>query len=216
MVAVGHLSSPSFDIPGVPPFTPGTSPFRVAGVLYRGLADFVRLHVDGGMPAVAAHMDDARLAAFVSQPFAATARYDAVPLPYLGAAVARARGVTFERQIQDSNRWAEENVGVVYRALLGIISAETVALAVPKAAAIAHDFGKARTTVAGPRLVRGVRTGVPHVLCRWLALSNGYYLEQALLRAGAQRAGVRFEGEERDGEVEGHPTYALPFEIEWQ
>jgi hypothetical protein len=214
-VAGLSLLSPTFDLPAVPPFAPGTSPFRVAGTVYRTLATFVEASVPGGLKALKEALGEPRLALFLDGTFATTTKYDAVPLPYVAAAAAKLRGVTFADQIRDSNRFAEERVGMVYRALLSILSADALARALPQATRIVQDFGNVRTEAAGPTHVRGTRSGIPQVLLRWMALSNGAYLERALERAGAARPRVDFGGAEQDGEVHGHPTYAIPFDITW-
>jgi hypothetical protein len=194
---------------------PGTSPFRGIGAIYRGLIEFAEGNVKGGMERVLEEVRDPALARYLGQRFAFSSWYDVLPMPYLGAAVARARGVSFEQQIVDSNRWSEERVGSIYRALLALMSTERVATTLPKAAAIVHDFGRVTCQAAGPQRITGVRRGIPGLLVRWLALSHGAYLDLALRRAGASTVRVQFGPPVRDGENAGIALYQIPFEIQW-
>jgi hypothetical protein len=209
------LLNPVFDLPPTPPFAPGKSPFCVAGTVYRTLATFIEVSVPGGMKAMKSALPDPRLALFLDEPFTTTRKYDAVPVAYVAAAAAKVRGVPFAEQIRDANRFAEERVGVVYRALLSCLSADALARALPQAVRIVQDFGTVRTEVVGSKHVKGVRGGIPQVLARWFAYSSAAYLERALVRAGAKQVRVEFDGVARDGELEGHPTYAAPFHITW-
>lgn len=206
---------PIFDLPAAPPFAPGSSPFRVAGVVYRGLFEFIEAHVPGGLKRVLAELRQPELERFLESRFAVASWYDATPVPYLGQAVARARGVSFARQVQDSNRWSEERAGVIYRALLVFLSAERIASALPRAAAVVHDFGKIYSQPDGPHRIVGRRTGVPRPLVRWLVLSHATYLELALRRIGAATVRVDFGPPERDGQTGGVDTYAMPFSLAW-
>lgn len=194
---------------------PGASPFRGIGAIYRGLAGFIEGNVRGGMGRVLSEIRDPALASFLGQHFAFSSWYDVMPVPYLGVAVARARGVSFEQQIADSNRWSEERTGAIYRALLAMMTTERVATTLPKAVAIVHDFGRVSCRVLGPQRVAGVRQGIPRPLVRWLALSHSTYLELALRRAGASTVRVHFSPPEREGEISGAELYRIPFEIQW-
>jgi hypothetical protein len=167
------------------------------------------------MGRVLSEIRDPALTSFLGQRFAFSSWYDVMPVPYLGVAVARARGVSFEQQIADSNRWSEERTGAIYRVLLAMMTTERVATTLPKAVAIVHDFGRVTCRVLGPQRVAGVRQGIPRPLVRWLALSHSTYLELALRRAGASSVRVHFGPPERDGEISGAELYRIPFEIQW-
>lgn len=215
MSLLADYDRPLFDLPVVPPFTPGSSPFRVAGVVYRGLFDFIESNVTGGTRRVMSELREPALARYIEQRFSVAAWYDATPVPYLGQAVARARGVSFEQQVRDSNRWSEGRTGGIYRALLALLSSDRIAMALPRAATIVHDFGKISSQAVGPRRIVGVRSGVPRMLVRWMALSHSTYLELALKRIGATSASAAFGAPEREGVTNGIETYRLPFELTW-
>jgi hypothetical protein len=211
------ISDARFSLPRTPPFPPGMSPFKVGGSIYRGFVNFVNEHVEGGISRVRDGMegDQRPLGAFIMQDFHAAARYDVIPLPFLGTEVARIRHITFEEQLREANRWNEGRIGALYRTLLSVLSADMLALALPRAASILQDFGKTRVRASGSKHVEGVRTGVPEVLVRWLAVSTSSYIEAALTRAGANQPHVVFTEAEPDVEVRGQPTYAMKFEVSW-
>jgi hypothetical protein len=215
VVQAGALHAPEFELPAALPFEPGDSPFRVAGAVYRGLIAFVDAHVAGGFEAIR-HDLAGPIADYLGKPPDLFSKYDAVPLPFVNQAVARRRRVGFEEQLRDSNTWSEMKNGALYRAVLAVLSAQSVALALPRAAAIAQHFGRTTTRVAGPRAVTGTREGVPRILVRWTGFASAYYLERALLRAGAREPSIEYEQPVADGELAGEPTYAIPFSVSWQ
>lgn len=211
----GDVSHPSFDVPALAPFAPGLSPFRVAGTVYRHILDTVDEIVPGGLDQVCERLTDARVVAFLRERFWLTSSYDAVPLPYVAHAIARARGMSVEQHLRDANAAAARRVGGLYDALTRVLSAETLAAAIPRATALVQGFGGVRSDVVGPKHVRGVRTGVPRVLVRWFACSSGAYVERAVERLGGLGARSTFGAPTRDGVVAGHDTFAVPFEVRW-
>ena len=215
MVEGSLLNLPEFEPPSSPPFEPGKSPFRVAAVVYKNLFAFIEAHVSGGLAAVRRDLP-AELGDYLTGPRDVFAKYDAIPLPYVNSAVARRRGVSFEDQLRDANTWSEKRHGALYRAVLAVLSAQSVALALPRATAIAQHYGRTTTRVAGERNVRGERSGVPRTLVRWTGFSSARYLVRALARAGAIEPQVEYGAPFKDGVVEGETTYAIPFSVSWQ
>lgn len=211
------LFDPSrFPLPASPPYAPGTSPYRVAGVVYKSLLGFVAEAVPGGLDRVKKELRDPALVAFVSGHFALTSTADVVPLPYVGQAIARARGVSFEQQVRDANRWsARSSFYDVYRALLPIASAEALTVALARAVKIIQPFGGMKVEALRSTGVRGERTGVPAVLVAWMVFSTSAFLETALERIGTRSVRAVFEAPIEDGRAGGETTYTLPFEITW-
>lgn len=204
-----------FDLPAPRDFVPGASAYRVAGVLYRGVVEYIEAEIPGGLPAVLRELPDARLGDFLGQSFSALSKYDVLPLPYVAETLARLRRVPLAEQLRHSNRFGEERIGKLYRALLQSLSAEMVALALPRAASIAYDFSRTTAHVRGPGEVVGIRSGIPRPVVRWLSLSSTAYIERALTRSGA--ASVRastgrpvFEQSTPSGDL-----YGVPFTITW-
>jgi hypothetical protein len=215
VVEATALSGTEFEPHPAPPLPPGKSPFLVSGLVYRSLLAFVQLTLPGGAAGLASQLDPA-VVRFLTQRFDVFSKFDALPLPCIALAAAALRGVTFEEQLRDANQHAEARAGAIYRGLLAVLSAEMVALALPRAAAIVQLFGRTNTRVVAERHVHGMRRGVPQTLVRWASLSSAYYLESALARAGAREVSIVFSAPSAEGEVCGQPTFALPFEITWQ
>ena len=205
-----------FPLPASPPYAPGTSPYRVAGVVYKSLLGFVAESVPGGLDRVKRELRDPALVAFVSAPFALTSTADVVPLPYLGQAIARARGVTFEQQVRDANRWsARSSFYEVYRALLPIASPEALTVALTRAVTIIQPFGGMKAEALRSTGVRGERTGVPSVLVAWMVFSTSAFLQTALERIGSRAVHAVFDVPIEEERAGGEATYTLPFEITW-
>ena len=205
-----------FAIPHKVPIPPGQSPFRVAGVVYQGLLAFIAAEVPGGLERVKVELRDASIATFLEQRFHLASAYDALPLPYVGQAVARVRGVGFADQIRDSNRWsAKSRFFDVYRALVPIISEESLTIGLARVAKVIQPFGGLRLEVAGHHRVRGERTGVPHVLVTWWSLSTTAFLEIALTRIGASTSTITFDPPVESGREAGQALFNLPFELRW-
>lgn len=205
-----------FAVPLKPPIAPGESPFRVAGVVYQSLLAFIAAEVPGGLVRAKTELRDPALATFLDQRFHLASAYDAIPLPYLGQAIARARGVSFADQLRDSNRWsARSRFFDVYRALVPIISEESLTVGLARVAKVIQPFGGLRMEKAGRHLVRGERTGVPHVLVSWWAMSTTAFLETALSRIGVSSSSIVFDSPIEAGREAGQALYSLPFELTW-
>jgi hypothetical protein len=205
-----------FAVPLKVPFAPGTSPFRVAGVVYQSLLAFIAAESPGGLVRLKTELRDPALGEFLEQRFHLASAYDAVPLPYVGQAVARIRNVSFADQLRDSNRWsARSRFFDVYRALVPIISEESLTVGLARVAKVIQPFGGLRMEKAGHHLVRGERTGVPHVLVAWWAMSTTAFLETALSRIGVSSSTIEFEAPIEGERQAGQPLYTMPFELRW-
>lgn len=211
------IDTSTFDLPSASSVLPGSSPYRVAGVLYRGVLEYIAAEIPGGLPTVVKELPHPRLGEFLGQSFGAAGKYDVMPLPYVAETLARLRGVSLQEQLRHSNAFSEERIGKLYRALLGFLSAETVALALPRAVSIAYDFSRTKVEVRGPREVVGVRSGIPRQVVRWLAISSAAYIERALSRTGATSVRVLTNPPEleRTDDTTDTELYGVPFTISW-
>jgi hypothetical protein len=205
-----------FSLPLAPPYPPGQSPYKVASVVYKSLLAFVEENVPGGLPAVLREIRDPALATFLSGHFSIASTADAVPLPYFGQAIARARGVPYTQQLHDANRWsARGRFFDVYRALVPIASVEALTVGLARAAKIIQPFGGLHIQGTKSKGVRGERTGVPHVLVAWMVTATSVFLESTLERLGSGTARATFGDPVEDGRTDRQVTYTLPFEIVW-
>ncbi len=211
-----NFQDPRFALPREPPFPPGTSPFHTLGVAYTGLLEFVAKNVPGGVAAFQRALPTPGLQRFFEQSFSSSRNYDVVPLPFAGVTIARLRGIGFVEQVRDANRAAARaGFAKAYSALLRTVRSDTLVLALPRAAAILHDFGKVSASIVGPHCVQGARLAVPHVLLAWSAISAAGFIEVMLEQGGAKDVRMTFQEPEPDGEIGGMTTYRLPFRVEW-
>src|SRR5262245_26983824 len=118
--------------------------FNCRGLVYLGARDYAAQHVPGGVEAVARHLRD-ELAEFWSQLFLANSMYDAFPIVAISETAARLSGLSHTEFVRNNAAWlAHRDVRGVYKLLLNVMSAEAVALRLPKAAIRYFDFGEAR------------------------------------------------------------------------
>lgn len=214
------ISDSYFDLPSEPPLPFGSSPFEMKGVTYKAIFEFSNSHFPGGKEILLQRLQSASLARFCSREFNNATWYDAIPMAYLAQELADLRGVDFRRQIIDSNRHAANSkIGFVYNTLLKAVSSQMLATAIPRAAAILHNFGSAKSRVLGPREVEGVRTGVPRVLVRWLAFAAAAYIDELLRRSGAKdpRLDIQpaVDSADHGGIRAGMPLYDVCWTIRW-
>jgi hypothetical protein len=198
------------------PFSPGTSPFRVKGVLYLGAFEYLDRHLPGGHAAVLRGVDDEAVARFFAQPFIASGWYDAlpgVPLQHVAARTAGAPLVDFVKRLA---RWqAERDTRGVYRFLLGLASAEMIVDRVPLLASRYFDFVKVEQERLGPREYAAVVTGVPAQLATLYTCITEPFLSVAMETAGARDVRFRWEVPTPDGVRAGAPLVRLRRHLRW-
>jgi hypothetical protein len=209
------VSDPYFRLPQRIPYSPGTSPFRMKGDSYNAAMLFLNSRVPGGVPAVHAAMEP-ELRAFLGQRFHASDWYDVVPNPYMHAIAARLRSLPFIEHIRDNGTWhAEHAMRGALKALLRVLSNESVALWLPRISSTYHDFGKCETKVTGKRLVHGARTGMPRSLVPWYVVLSSAFCEKALAIGGASSARMVYGEAEPQGTQGAEEIFKLHFEIAW-
>lgn len=208
-------SDPYFRLPDRIPIAPGTSPFRMKGDSYNAAMLFLNSRVPGGFPAVVAQMSP-ELQAFFKQSFRPSDWYDVVPNPYMHTIAAKLRGIAFREHILDNGSWhADHAMRGPLRALLRVLSHESVALWLPRISATYHDFGKCETKPIGAGKIRGVRTGMPRPLVPWYTVLSSAFCEKALMLGGAKNPKMLFGNAQPEGTRGGQDIYSLHFEISW-
>jgi hypothetical protein len=205
-----------FDIPARPAFAPGTSPFKLKASAYRDELAFYEANVPGGVDAVLSRLGDKALAEFFRQDFGAVSWADAVPTPYLLAAAARVRGVTYEAHVRDIATWhAKHALYGFYRTLLKVMSAETLAMWIPRLSSSYHDFGTISAKPGGPNRCAGLRTGIPRQLVRWWTSIAAGYMTCALEFGGCRGGKMRVVSLEKDTPRLGYETWKIGYEVSW-
>jgi hypothetical protein len=156
------------------------------------------------------------MATFFRQTFHPSEWYDVVPNPYLHTIAAKLRGIPFRAHILDNGAWhAEHAMRGPLRALLRVLSNESVALWLPRISARYHDFGKVDTKSVSVGKVRGLRTGMPRPLIPWYTALSASFCEKALSIGGAPNPRMLYGQAEPEGSRGGQDIYSLHFELTW-
>jgi hypothetical protein len=198
------------------PFMPGASPFHLKGLVYRRHVEYARQFVPGGDAAVNAQFRDPALRAFFAQPFLASSWYDALPIVPVWYATARVMGLPAVEFLRTRTRdQAIHDIHGVYRLLLKITSAETVALRMPRVVAQYFDFGTTEATLVRPGVVRVEHRGMPAVLGTWFAIVGEAYIRVALEIAGAAAVQFRRAPTSVTGQAHGVELVSLSAEVQY-
>jgi hypothetical protein len=199
------------------PFAPGTSPFHIKGIAYRGHVDYANKYIPGGSAAVNATFRDPALVAFFEQPFLAASWYDALPiLPvwYACAQVLKESPIEFLKK--RTRHQAKDDINGVYRLILKLASPETVALRMPRAVGKYFDFGTTDARLVRPGVVRMEQTGLPLLMAPWFGIVGEAFLSVALEIAGAKRILVRRLPTEPVGKAHGLPLGRMVADVEFE
>lgn len=212
---MGSIYEPSYAPPREPPFPVGTSPFRQKGAAYLADERYYDATLPGGFRGLLAQAPDP-LRAFFLKGFRASEWYDAYPGAMLEALAARVRSLPFEQHRVRTGTWhAEDAVKGIYGALLKLVSNENVATWAPRISGIYFEFGKTETRVAGPRLVTGLRRGVPVELAQWLMFASAGFGTEFLRRAGGRNAKTEIGEVTPDGRSYGRDLVKVELRLTW-
>ena len=198
------------------PFETGEAPFRVKGIAYAFHMEYVEMELPGGAAAQREQLEDSALRTFFEQPFFESSWYDVYPLVQAGHACARASNVGFEEFVRVRGRHqVERDLGIIRRALLGVLSPASLAVRVPRLNASYFDFVEADSQPVGKDAVVGHCHGLPGPVVRWYQLVTETFLEEVISRSGARRRSVTWEPPTLCGHAHGIPLYAVSYEVSW-
>ncbi len=175
----------SFDSPL--PCAPGTSPFHIKGMPYKGLVRFVEKLVPGGLDAFCEALPDARLRDFLHQPFLATGRYDVFPFVPIFGALARLLGTPADDLVRAAAvsqcRFDAKNV---FKLMFSGKGPTAIADRYARLNSQYYDFGEYQGTVAGPNKVVLDARDIPAYLAPWWTPMHVAYGEEAVRITGAE------------------------------
>jgi len=172
------------------PIAPGKSPFRTKGLTYRAVIDQIERTVPAGLEALCETLEPA-LREFAAQPFLASSWYDLLPVVPISEAGARAAGQLLTPWLTEAaQKTAVEQSGGVYRFLLGLVSAETIALYVPRLTSRYFDFGSIETRRDSEHVVRLLRRGTPSYCVPWYRITGPEYVRAVMEHARGDRGPV--------------------------
>jgi serine/threonine protein kinase len=168
------------------PCAPGTSPFHIKGIAYRGVIRLVERRVPGGLGALARELEDERIVPFLRQPFLASSWCDLLPMLPINVALARLLDKPVE--VLGREQGAEQaryDVEQVYRRLFDAMTFENVGVILARFERQYYDFGDGIGEMIAPGHVLMRRTGVPEFILSWFAPMHAAYAEQILRMKGA-------------------------------
>lgn len=198
------------------PFEPGASPFHIKGLMYYGIIKHAQHRIPGGLEALREALPTDGLRRFVDEPFIAASWYDVFPIMPITATVARLAGKPVADFVsQRTARQAEKDIRGMYRFLLKMTSAQTLAKNLPRVTSQVFDFGDVDITRAEKGSVRAVRTGLPETLAAWYAAIAVAYIGRAMELGGVKSPRMIPSTPEPDGRRDGVPVVRLPFELTW-
>ncbi len=213
---------PSSSSYGALPVPPGTSPFHVKGLAYRGFEAYANRHVEGGFQRVRDELKDPGLREYLMQPFLAGSWYDVLPVVPLACAIAAAERLPVEDFVRRSaRRQALYDAQHVHKRFSEGHSPSGLLPRLPRLFLQYTDFGGSEIVdmgdSPGAEVVQGavVRTGVPAYILPWFVPMTEAYIETVLGVMGSERPRVKGQVSPRDGEVGGLPTVAVRFRVMW-
>jgi hypothetical protein len=198
------------------PFPPGKSPFHVKGGVYIGTQKYFAKQVKGGLDALHAEIKDPALLEFIQQKFLPSSWYDVLPVYELIRAESRALGQTVARYLHERAVFqVEQDIGGVYRFLLKLASAQSVALRLPRMLTQVLDFGEHDAKQVAPGHVEAKLRGYPAMLWEWYSSAFTVYSERALALAGAREPVTLVRNAEPDGAREGVELIRFDMDVRW-
>lgn len=209
--------------PPIPPLVPpgaefafGESPFRVKGILYRATRSYFETKVRGGYARLLDALEPPLLRAFMEQKFAASKRYDVMPVPALIAYEARVVDASLEAYLLERTRWqaAQDLVGV-YKLLLKVVHPAMIVGRLPRVLTALFDFPTVDVAIRGGNEVDATFHGIPAPLEAWLSIGFSVYTKAAMEAAGARRVQTDWSATSDEGSRAGLVLRALRMNVRW-
>jgi serine/threonine protein kinase len=198
------------------PCAPGSSPFRIKGLGYRGYVGAVRKLLPGGVDELCAALDDARLHAFVRQPFLASAWYDVLPMYPLTAALAALVGRPYDAFVRAGIlEQARHDALHVFHRMYDGATVEDLVRRMPRFDAQYFDFGRTVIGLQAPGHIVVELRETPAYATPWLGRMKSAYTEEAARILGARRAECVERPPAPAGSRDGFPLVSLAADLRW-
>jgi len=195
------------------PAAPGESPFHVRGFYYdRVLA---RIRKEGGNHPLELVQDE-RVRAFFDQKFSWNGWYDFLPIVPLYAAIAAARGTTFEQAVRDGSRkGALEMIPSLFRLALRITSPQAVAAHVGSIVTSTTDCVQVQIDEIGEGFSASRGIGIPLFLAPHTVNLFCGFVTAILEMRGESHVQARCMDVERAGARQGFEIVTAHYRVEW-
>jgi len=196
------------------PKPPGEGPFRIKGVAYKGLLQFVKSRVDGGMGGFMASLRDPALKSFLTQPFLAGSFYDFFPIVAASGVVAALCRFPLESFAHGQGRsQAQHDAENVHRAFLNGRAFEDLATRYRPFCARYYDFGQWDARPLDGNAIRLVARGMPAWAAPWIGAMQGGYVTGLVNLTGKPDPLITIHPSRRDGAASGLPTVTIEVDI---
>jgi serine/threonine protein kinase len=198
------------------PCPPGSSPFHIKGIAYRGVLRLLALRVPGGLDALGRELDDERIVPFLRQPFLAASWCDLLPMLPINVALARLLGKPLE--VLGREQGAEQarfDVEQVYRRLFDAMTFDNVAVILARFERQYYDFGDGLGERVAPGHVVMRRLGAPEFVLPWFRAMHSAYAEQILRMKGATFVESKASAPTPAGTRDAFPVVDLETHLLW-
>lgn len=197
------------------PCPPGTSPFHIKGIAYRGVVQLVERRL-GGLTELEHELEDERIVPFARQPFLAASWYDILPMMPINVAIARLLGKPLDVLGREQGaQQARYDVEHVYKRLFDAMTFDNVPTLLARFGRQYYDFGECTGEQVSPGHVVITRQGLPEMLLRWFAPMHAAYAEQILRMKGATFVEAIPQPAHQSGARGGVPLVDLATDIFW-
>ena len=196
------------------PCVPGTSPFHIKGLSYRGFMFHVGRAV--GLEAFLERLGDDALRGFVGQPFLASRRYDILPFVPLFATLARMLGVPFEAFVRTSTAaQVRYDARTAYRLILDANRPEDIVERIGRFNTQIYDFGRYSAFLPEKNHVTLAFEGIPAYLEPWFGPMHVAYAVESLRLSGAADVLLLSHLASDAGMHKGFPLRSYRTELRW-
>jgi hypothetical protein len=170
----------------------------------------------GGIDRFCGALADARLAAFVTQPFLASGFYDLLPIYPLTATLAALLRIPFDRFVREGTfEQARYDAAHVFRRMFEGKTVEDIPGCVERLEAQYYDFGRTEARMPSPGLIVLHLHDAPEYVSPWLTAMKAGYAEEAARIVGASRPHCTGCTPVPGGKRDGHPLVSVWCELRW-
>jgi hypothetical protein len=198
------------------PFAPGTSPFRVKGHVHLNTRRFAERFVPGRNAAIVEAVGDPAFAAFWEQRFLEASWYDYLPIPLVGAVMARLMQRSTDavwRMMGET--LAKRDVEGIYKGLLRCTSPEVILSKMPAVHRQYFDFGRCEQVASGKGVNEFKISGFPALCITYYQTLSSHFLHQLIALAGGRQVEGTWSDSEPDGMLEGVPLVSFRGRTTW-
>jgi hypothetical protein len=170
----------------------------------------------GGIDQLGAAFRDARLAAFVAQPFLASGFYDVLPIYPLTATFAALLRIPFEKFLREGSfEQARYDAAHVFLRMYDGAGIDDLPERIIRFEGQYYDFGRTEVKAPASGVFVLCRHEVPEYVAPWLTSMKAGYSEEVARIVGASRPHCTALTPVPTGERSGYPLVSVMCELRW-